>query len=133
MSPVSANQCRESAVRTRPLSGISVGRTTSNVEMRSLATSSSAREPGIHIHLIGVCGTGMGAFAGLLKQAGHRVTGSDTAFYAPMGDALRNWGIETRTGFDAAHLEPPPDLVVVGEAEDGRQAAALSASLKPIT
>jgi UDP-N-acetylmuramate: L-alanyl-gamma-D-glutamyl-meso-diaminopimelate ligase len=56
----------------------------------------------------------MGAFAGLLKQAGHRVTGSDTAFYAPMGDALRSWGIETRTGFDPAHLEPAPDLVVVG-------------------
>src|SRR3954470_16866038 len=68
----------------------------------------------IHIHLIGVSGTGMGAFAGLLKQAGHRVSGSDTAFYAPMGDALRSWGIETLTGYDAAHLVPAPDLVVVG-------------------
>jgi UDP-N-acetylmuramate: L-alanyl-gamma-D-glutamyl-meso-diaminopimelate ligase len=56
----------------------------------------------------------MGAFAGLLKQVGHRVTGSDTAFYAPMGDALRRWGIETLTGFDPAHLSPAPDLVVVG-------------------
>ena len=56
----------------------------------------------------------MGALAGLLKQAGHRVTGSDTAFYAPMGDALRSWGIETCTGFDPKHLEPAPDLVVVG-------------------
>jgi UDP-N-acetylmuramate: L-alanyl-gamma-D-glutamyl-meso-diaminopimelate ligase len=56
----------------------------------------------------------MGAFAGLLKQAGHRVSGSDTAFYAPMGDALRSWGIETLTGYDAAHLVPAPDLVVVG-------------------
>src|SRR5688572_23153585 len=56
----------------------------------------------------------MGAFAGLLKQAGHRVTGSDTAFYAPMGDALRSWGIETFVGFDPSHLEPAPDLVVVG-------------------
>jgi UDP-N-acetylmuramate: L-alanyl-gamma-D-glutamyl-meso-diaminopimelate ligase len=68
----------------------------------------------IHVHLIGVCGTGMGAFAGLLKQAGHRVTGSDAAFYPPMGDALTRWGIETRTGFDPLHLEPPPDLVVIG-------------------
>jgi UDP-N-acetylmuramate: L-alanyl-gamma-D-glutamyl-meso-diaminopimelate ligase len=56
----------------------------------------------------------MGSFAGLLKQAGHRVTGSDSAFYAPMGEALVRWGIETRTGFDPAHLEPAPDLVVVG-------------------
>jgi UDP-N-acetylmuramate: L-alanyl-gamma-D-glutamyl-meso-diaminopimelate ligase len=56
----------------------------------------------------------MGSLAGLLKELGHRVTGSDTAFYPPMGDALRRWGIETRTGFDPAHLEPAPDLVVVG-------------------
>jgi UDP-N-acetylmuramate: L-alanyl-gamma-D-glutamyl-meso-diaminopimelate ligase len=68
----------------------------------------------MHVHLIGVAGTGMGAFAGLLKAAGHRVTGSDTAFYPPMGEALAQWGIETRTGFDPRHLEPAPDLVVIG-------------------
>lgn len=68
----------------------------------------------MHIHLIGVCGTGMGSLAGLLKDAGHRVTGSDTAFYPPMGDALQRWGIETRQGFSADHLEPAPDFVVVG-------------------
>jgi UDP-N-acetylmuramate: L-alanyl-gamma-D-glutamyl-meso-diaminopimelate ligase len=82
-------------------------RRTSNARRRE-------RRPEIHIHLIGVCGTGMGALAGLLKQAGHRVTGSDTAFYAPMGEALHGWGIETRTGFDPKHLVPAPDLVVVG-------------------
>src|SRR3954453_4673223 len=38
---VRANQKPERPVSTRPLSGISVGRTTSNVEMRSLATSKS--------------------------------------------------------------------------------------------
>jgi UDP-N-acetylmuramate: L-alanyl-gamma-D-glutamyl-meso-diaminopimelate ligase len=68
----------------------------------------------MHVHLIGVAGTGMGSLAGLLKRAGHRVTGSDSAFYPPMGDALARWGIETRQGFDASHLSPPPDLVVVG-------------------
>jgi UDP-N-acetylmuramate: L-alanyl-gamma-D-glutamyl-meso-diaminopimelate ligase len=31
-----------------------------------------------------------------------------------MGDALRRWGIETHQGFDPRHLEPRPDLVVVG-------------------
>src|SRR2546429_4516761 len=36
----SVNQKPERPVRTRPLSGISVGRRTSKVEMRSLATSS---------------------------------------------------------------------------------------------
>ena len=68
----------------------------------------------MHVHLIGVAGTGMGSLAGLLKKAGHRVTGSDSAFYPPMGEALARWGIETMQGFDPAHLSPAPDLVVVG-------------------
>jgi UDP-N-acetylmuramate: L-alanyl-gamma-D-glutamyl-meso-diaminopimelate ligase len=68
----------------------------------------------MHVHLIGVAGTGMGAFAGLLKAAGHRVTGSDTAFYPPMGDALKAWGIETLKGWDVANVTPAPELVVVG-------------------
>jgi UDP-N-acetylmuramate: L-alanyl-gamma-D-glutamyl-meso-diaminopimelate ligase len=68
----------------------------------------------MHVHLIGVAGTAMGSLAGLLKRAGHRVTGSDTAFYPPMGEALQRWGIETQQGFDTAHLTPAPDLVVVG-------------------
>jgi UDP-N-acetylmuramate: L-alanyl-gamma-D-glutamyl-meso-diaminopimelate ligase len=68
----------------------------------------------MHIHLVGVAGTGMGALAGLLRKAGHRVTGSDTAFYPPIGPALATWGVETMQGFDARHLEPRPDLVIVG-------------------
>jgi len=68
----------------------------------------------MHVHLIGVCGTGMGSLAGLLRDAGHRVTGSDTGFYPPMGDALKRWGVETRQGYDPKHLEPAPDLVIVG-------------------
>jgi UDP-N-acetylmuramate: L-alanyl-gamma-D-glutamyl-meso-diaminopimelate ligase len=54
----------------------------------------------MHVHLIGVAGTAMGSLAGLLKRAGHRVTGSDTAFYPPMGEALTHWGIETHQGYD---------------------------------
>jgi UDP-N-acetylmuramate: L-alanyl-gamma-D-glutamyl-meso-diaminopimelate ligase len=56
----------------------------------------------------------MGAFAGLLRAAGHRVTGSDVNFYPPMGDALKAWGIETMTGFSPDNLNPAPELVVVG-------------------
>src|SRR5262247_3261346 len=69
-----------------------------------------------HYHLIGVCGTAMGSLAGMLKAQGHRVTGSDKAFYPPMSDELRRLGIETFDGFDAAHLQPAPDFVVVGNA-----------------
>jgi UDP-N-acetylmuramate: L-alanyl-gamma-D-glutamyl-meso-diaminopimelate ligase len=68
----------------------------------------------MHVHIVAVAGTGMGALAGLLSQMGHRVTGSDIAFYPPMGPALERWGIECMTGFDPKHLEPPPDLVVIG-------------------
>ncbi len=68
----------------------------------------------MHVHLIGVCGTGMGSLAGLLAAAGHRVTGSDQAFHPPMGPALERWGVETKVGYSPAHLDPAPDLVVVG-------------------
>jgi UDP-N-acetylmuramate: L-alanyl-gamma-D-glutamyl-meso-diaminopimelate ligase len=56
----------------------------------------------------------MGALAGLLRRAGDHVTGSDKAFYPPIGDKLSAWGVQTMTGYDEAHLSPRPDLVVVG-------------------
>lgn len=69
-----------------------------------------------HIHLIGVGGTGMAALAGLLHDSGVRVSGSDRALYPPTSDLLEAMGIELHVGFDPAHLEPRPDLVVVGNA-----------------
>ena len=66
------------------------------------------------IHLMGVAGTGMGAFAGLLKAAGYDVRGSDQNVYPPMSDRLEAWGIETRTPYGPDNLDPAPDLVVVG-------------------
>ncbi|MBI4950877.1 MAG: UDP-N-acetylmuramate:L-alanyl-gamma-D-glutamyl-meso-diaminopimelate ligase [Myxococcales bacterium] len=68
----------------------------------------------MHVHFIGVAGTGMGSLAGLFKAAGHDVSGSDVAFYPPMGPALERWGVRLMQGYDPAHLEPRPDLVVVG-------------------
>jgi UDP-N-acetylmuramate: L-alanyl-gamma-D-glutamyl-meso-diaminopimelate ligase len=68
----------------------------------------------MRIHVVGVAGTGMGALAGLLGELGHDVSGSDTAFYPPMGPALTAWGVRCLEGFDPGHLEPAPDLVVVG-------------------
>ena len=66
------------------------------------------------VHLVAICGTGMGALAGLLKEAGHEVQGSDRAFYPPMAERLQTWGIPTLLGFDPAHLGPDIDLVIVG-------------------
>ena len=76
--------------------------------------ASEAHRLPMHVHFVAVAGTGMGALAGLFKAAGHDVSGSDTAFYPPMGPALERWGIRLMTGFDAAHLDPRPDLVIVG-------------------
>src|SRR5215472_1680911 len=69
-----------------------------------------------HIHLIGICGTAMASLAGMLKQQGHRVTGSDAAAYPPMSDLLRGLGIAVQEPYAEANLEPRPDLVVVGNA-----------------
>ncbi len=68
------------------------------------------------IYLIGICGTGMGSLAGLLKQAGYRVSGADAHVYPPMSTRLANDGIKVYEGFDASHLQPSPDLVIVGNA-----------------
>jgi UDP-N-acetylmuramate: L-alanyl-gamma-D-glutamyl-meso-diaminopimelate ligase len=69
-----------------------------------------------HIHLIGICGTAMASLAGMLQLKGHRVTGSDMAAYPPMSDFLRELGIAVAEPFSEKNLEPPPDLVIVGNA-----------------
>jgi len=69
-----------------------------------------------HVHILGVCGTAMAAIAKLAKDMGWRVTGVDDGIYPPMSDFLRAEGIGVLDGFDAAHLEPAPDLVVIGNA-----------------
>ena len=73
-------------------------------------------DKGKHIHLIGICGTAMASLAGMLKQRGFRVTGSDAAAYPPMSDFLAGLHIPVAQPFDARNLEPRPDLVVVGNA-----------------
>src|SRR3984957_1883572 len=70
----------------------------------------------MRVHLVGVSGTGMGALAALLREAGDEVSGSDVAFDPPIGPMLRALGIRCFQGYDAANLEPRPDLVVVGNA-----------------
>src|SRR3984885_14138760 len=69
-----------------------------------------------HIHLVGICGAAMASLAGMLKQRGFRVTGSDAAAYPPMSDFLAELGIPVAQPFDARNLDPRPDLVVIGNA-----------------
>ena len=70
----------------------------------------------MHVHFVGISGTGMGALAALFVEAGHEVSGSDVAFDPPMGPALVALQVRCFRGFDAAHLDPAPDLVIVGNA-----------------
>jgi len=67
-----------------------------------------------HIHIMGVCGTGMAAMAGMLKERGFSVTGSDQNVYPPMSDFLARSGIDVMEGYRAENLDPRPDLVIVG-------------------
>src|SRR2546430_4916285 len=68
----------------------------------------------LHYHLIGIGGTAMASLAGLLKAAGHTVTGSDENVYPPMSTGLQEMGISYSEGYRPENLEPRPDIVVVG-------------------
>jgi len=70
----------------------------------------------MHIHILGIGGTFMGGVAVLARSLGHSVTGSDAKVYPPMSTQLEAEGISLREGYDPAHLEPVPDLVIIGNA-----------------
>ena len=72
--------------------------------------------PGAHVHFVAVCGVGTGSLAGLLRQRGYRVTGSDENVYPPMSTFLEGIGIDILPGFSEDHLGDGPDLVVIGNA-----------------
>ncbi len=69
-----------------------------------------------HIYMIAICGTAMGSLAAMLKSQGYQVSGSDDHVYPPMSTFLESQGIKILSGFDPGHLEPTPDLVIVGNA-----------------
>ncbi len=69
-----------------------------------------------HIHMIGIGGSAMSPLAGMLRERGFRVTGSDAGVYPPASNLLESLGIKYASKFDAAHLTPAPGLVVVGNA-----------------
>ncbi|MBU6259192.1 MAG: UDP-N-acetylmuramate:L-alanyl-gamma-D-glutamyl-meso-diaminopimelate ligase [Burkholderiales bacterium] len=68
----------------------------------------------MHLHILGICGTFMGGLAALAQEAGHRVSGCDSAVYPPMSEQLRALGIELIEGYGADQLALAPDVYVVG-------------------
>jgi UDP-N-acetylmuramate: L-alanyl-gamma-D-glutamyl-meso-diaminopimelate ligase len=67
-----------------------------------------------HVHVIGIGGSAMAPLAGMLRESGYRVTGSDAGVYPPASALLESLGISFFNEFDAMHVQPAPDLVVVG-------------------
>jgi len=68
----------------------------------------------MHLHILGICGTFMAGIAALARESGHRVTGSDANAWPPMSTQLEQLGITVLRGYEPAHLQPAPDVVVVG-------------------
>ena len=71
---------------------------------------------GARIHLLGICGTAMASLAGMLKEKGCRVSGSDENTYPPMSEMLAELEITVHSPFRPDNLATDLDLVVVGNA-----------------
>ncbi|MCP4135436.1 MAG: hypothetical protein GY754_30985 [bacterium] len=68
-----------------------------------------------NIHLVGVCGIAMGTLAGMLKEQGHSLSGSDENVYPPMSDILRKSGIIINKGYSEENIKDAT-LVIIGNA-----------------
>jgi UDP-N-acetylmuramate: L-alanyl-gamma-D-glutamyl-meso-diaminopimelate ligase len=86
----------------------------------------------VKVHLIGIGGTGMGAVAGLLAEAGHEVRGSDAAVYPPMSDQLAELGVPVMMPYAEANLDWQPDLVVVGNVHSKGHVEVVAAQARGI-
>ena len=69
-----------------------------------------------NVHLVAACGVGMASLAGMLKEKGCRVTGSDANVYPPMSTQLESLGIRLASPYAAENIPKDADLVVVGNA-----------------
>ncbi len=71
-------------------------------------------KPSAKIHIMGICGTAMSALAGLLKEMGYEVSGSDQNAYPPAGEELKRLRIPVLKGYTASRIPPGLDLIIVG-------------------
>ncbi len=87
------------------------------------------------VHLMGIGGSAMGNFAGMLQSRGLEVRGSDAGVFDPMRANLEGWGIPFEEGYKAENLAWKPDLVVVGNviSRDNPEAVAMRAANLPYT
>lgn len=69
-----------------------------------------------HLYLLPIGGTAMASLAGLLHEAGNRVSGVDAALYPPTSELLAELGVPVRLGYDPAQIPADLDRVVIGNA-----------------
>jgi UDP-N-acetylmuramate: L-alanyl-gamma-D-glutamyl-meso-diaminopimelate ligase len=83
------------------------------------------------IHVIGICGKGTATLAGLLKEKGFIVSGSDENFYPPMSNIVDELGIRIYKSYDANNIQDA-DIVVVGNVCPPTHVEVLAAKEKNI-
>jgi UDP-N-acetylmuramate: L-alanyl-gamma-D-glutamyl-meso-diaminopimelate ligase len=70
----------------------------------------------VKVHLSAICGTAMASLAGLLRERGHEVRGSDQDVYPPMSTQLEELGIPILSPYAEENVPADVDLVVIGNA-----------------
>jgi UDP-N-acetylmuramate: L-alanyl-gamma-D-glutamyl-meso-diaminopimelate ligase len=77
------------------------------------------------VYLVGIGGTAMASLAGMLKERGYEVAGSDEHVYPPMSTYLDRLGINVLEGYTKDHLVAfHPDVVIIGNAAASTNAEA---------
>jgi UDP-N-acetylmuramate: L-alanyl-gamma-D-glutamyl-meso-diaminopimelate ligase len=66
------------------------------------------------IYMMGICGAGMSALAGILSNMGFKVRGSDHDAFPPVSELLRSLNIPFLKGYSPTNLRESLDLVVIG-------------------
>ena len=66
------------------------------------------------IYMVGICGTGMGNLAMMLKKQGYNVIGSDLNVYPPMSTVLENAGVKILQGYKEDNIKELPDIAIIG-------------------
>jgi UDP-N-acetylmuramate: L-alanyl-gamma-D-glutamyl-meso-diaminopimelate ligase len=66
------------------------------------------------IYMVGICGTGMGNLAMMLKSKGYNVIGSDSNVYPPMSTVLENAGVKILQGYKEENIKELPDMAIIG-------------------
>jgi len=79
-----------------------------------LTLESPGRRP--RVHFCGIGGTAMVGGARLALEAGWEVHGSDNPLYPPTSGMVEALDVPVAVGYDAAHLDWGPDVVVIGNA-----------------